>query len=263
MKKLFTFVAIAASLSVIFYSCDKDNNGKDNKQKDNGKTTEAIITIDGDFTDWANMDPAKYAIAKNNANSPWDAVREIRCCADADFVYYYIKFDQDVLDELSTSPTETLPIRLCINTDNEFTSGYASYFLQSYDFIIEGGLFADGKWDKYDGEFHQRTYVESAGKETWLSLLKPNNNLVMGMGAKNEYEILLSRDIFNNAVQSSPDPKPMGDVFQTGIRFYTTGVADEGHPNGKWDELSNMPNSSIDDGDGNGWGNLMEVTTIK
>jgi hypothetical protein len=48
----------------------------------------------------------------------------------------------------------------------------------------------------------------------------------------------------------------MGDIFHTGIRFYTDGA-------GSWAELSNMPNASVETGDGNGWGHLMEVKTVK
>ena len=46
---------------------------------------------------------------------------------------------------------------------------------------------------------------------------------------------------------------PMGDEFQTGIRFYFNG----------WKEFSNVPNTSIDEEDGTGHGYLMRVHTQK
>ena len=55
------------------------------------------------------------------------------------------------------------------------------------------------------------------------------------------------------AANTSDVPMPMGDEFQTGIRFYYNG----------WDEFSNMPNSSIDEEMGNGWGYLMRISTNK
>ena len=72
----------------------------------------------------------------------------------------------------------------------------------------------------------------------------------MGKGAGNEYEILLARELFNNAV---PADHKMGDVFYTGMRFYQ----------GDWAELANIPNAAVDDENPNGWGHLMKVTTIK
>ncbi len=43
----------------------------------------------------------------------------------------------------------------------------------------------------------------------------------------------------------------MGDTFQTSMRFYETTST------GKWEELSNIPNTD------DGYGNLLEVTFAK
>lgn len=246
MKNILSFLAMTAAILTVSVSCNKDNDGDDdgdNKEEEAGLG----IKIDGDFGDWATLKPEVVVSAKNNPNSPWDAVSEIRCCADKDFVYYYIKYNKEELKDLM-GDNEELPIRLCIDTNGDFTTGYESYFLDAYDFIIEGALAdAAGGWATYDGTLHQRL---SSG---WSALLEPGNNLVTGKGSGNEYEILLAREIFNNAV---PAEHKMGDVFYTGIRLYYTG-------GGKWEELSNMPNTSIDEGDGSGWGHLLKVTTAK
>lgn len=242
MKRIFTFLAMTAMILAV--SCNKDDNGgKKDKNKD--EKAGIALKIDGNFDDWAALKTEVVVSAKNDPNSPWDAVSEIRCCADADFVYYYIKFNKEVVKE-QLENNETLPIRLCINTDGEFTSGYANYFLEAYDFIIEGALAdGEGNFTDYDGTLHQRV------DGSWTALLEPNNNLVAGKGEGNEYEILLARELFNNAV---PADQKMGDEFYTGIRFYG---------NGGWGELSNMPNSSVEEGEGNGWGHLLKVTTVK
>ena len=249
MKKILTFMALTAAILTV--SCNKDDNGgkKDKNKKD--KESSIAIKIDGNFEDWAALKPEVVVSAKNNPNSPWDAVSEIRCCADADFVYYYIKYNKEVLNEQMENKEE-LPIRLCINTDGEFTTGYASYFLEAYDFIVEGAL-ADGEgaWTDYAGTLHQRTWLEDQQKDGWKELIPSTGGLVAGKGAGNEYEILLARELFNNAV---PAEHKIGDEFYTGIRFYG---------NGGWGELSNMPNSSVEEGEGNGWGHLMKVTTAK
>ena len=250
MKKVLFFLAMTATVLTVSCNPKKDDpnkGGKDDPQEETG----LAIKIDGNFDDWASLKPEQVSVAKNNANSPWTAVSEIRCCADADFVYYYIKFNKEELKEQMENG-ESLPIRLNINTDGEFTSGYASYSLDAYDFIVEGAL-ADGagKWTDYTGTLHFRTWLEDKEKDGWKELIPSTGGLVIGKGNGNEYEIMFIRELFNNAV---PAEHKMGDVFYTGIRFYG---------NGGWGELSNLPNASADEGEGNGWGHLMKVTTVK
>lgn len=251
MKKVFTLMAIAATM-LFAWSCSKDDDGKknndnsENNEKPIDQPTGPALVIDGDFADWAALEPGTYVAAKNNPDSPWEGVDEIRCYADEDFVFYYIKYNSAVLSEYYGDAT-SLPIRLCINTDGEFASGYQSYFLDGYDFIVEGSLLGeDGQWTSFDGTLHQRI-------EGWVALLEPGNGLVVGAGKGNEYEIMLFREIFNAAAIGSTVPMLMRDNFQTGIRFYDPG----------WGELSNMPNVSSDEGDGNGWGHLLDVKTNK
>lgn len=239
MKKFLTLLAMAASLLAV--SCSKNENEEEEEQQQE-ETKGLAIKIDGNFDDWAALKPDVVVTAKNDPNSPWDAVTEIRCCADKDFVYYYMKFNKEAVNDLMDSGDE-MPIRLCIDTNNDFTTGYENYFLDPYDFIIEGALADGGAWTTYDGTLHQRI------DGSWSELLPPNNNLVIGKGAGGEYEILLARELFNNAV---PAGHKIGDVFYTGIRFY-------GYD---WGELSNMPNSSVDV-DERGWGHLLKITTVK
>ena len=241
MKKFLALLAMAASFLAV--SCNKNNDEDDDDQKQE-ESQGLGIKIDGVFDDWGALKPDVVVSAKNNPNSPWDAVSEIRCCADKDFVYYYIKFNREAVNDLMEIQDD-MPIRLCLDTNNDFTTGYENYFLDPYDFIIEGGLAEGGAWTTYDGTLHQRN---SEGK--WDEILKPGNNLVTGKGAGGEYEILLARELFNNAV---PAEHKIGDVFYTGIRFY-------GYD---WGELSNMPNTSIEEGDGKGWGHLLKVTPAK
>ena len=209
------------------------------------------IEIDGDFADWSALADGTYSKSVSDPDAPWDAVKEIRCYADPDHVFYYIKYDAETLADLLTNDKEILAIRLCINTDGEFTTGYANYFLEAYDFIIEGALAENKAFTTYDGEFHQRI------DGSWNSLAATGVGLVTGTGAGNEYEIVLDRAIFNEYANTSSVPMPMGDEFQTDIRFYFI------NENGKWDELSNMPNSSVDEEMGNGWGYLMRIHTNK
>lgn len=244
MKRILALLAMTAALLTV--SCNKDN--KDNKKDDDDNTKEALIKIDGQFGDWAALPAGAVSTAKNDPNSPWDGVKEIRCYADPDFVYFYIKYDSTTAKEQLAEGDE-LHIRLCFNTDGEFTTGYQRYFIEYYDFIIEGSL-ADGagKWTAFDGTLHQHS--GGTASADFHALLEPGHSLVTGMGEGAEYEIMMAREIFNNAV---PAGHKMGDVFYTGIRFYCSG----------WNELSNMPNASMSEGEGTGWGHMMKVTTSK
>ena len=206
----------------------------------------ATITIDGIFDDWPALEAGTFTKSVCDPDAPWEGVKEIRCYATAETVFYYIRFDEESLADAFAMDPNDMHLRLCINTDGEYTSGYANYFLEAYDFIIEGTFAEGGAFVDFDGEMHQRI-------DGWVSLLAPENGLVFGMGSGSEYEISLDRATFNMAANASSVPMPMGDEFQTGIRFYYNG----------WAEFSNMPNTSIEEEQGNGWGYLMRIKTNK
>lgn len=242
MKRI-SIIALMLATALSF-SCGK--TGKDTDEKGKKEKAKGLaVQIDGKFEDWAALDPKVVSVAKNDPNSPWSAVTEIRCCADADFVYYYVKYNKSELKDLLDGNDE-LFARLNLNTDGEFTSGYKNYSLDGYDFIVEGAI-GDGKGGF--GDFACELFKRN-DQGDWDSLLPSTSGLVMGKGAGNEYEILLARELFNNAV---PADHKMGDVFYTGMRFYQ----------GDWAELANIPNAAVDDENPNGWGHLMKVTTTK
>ena len=206
----------------------------------------ASITIDGEFEDWPALEEGTFTKSVCDPDAPWEGVEEIRCYATAETVFYYIKFDEESLADAFAAETPDMHLRLCINTDGEYESGYQNYFLEGYDFIIEGSFVEGGKFVDFDGTLHQRI-------GSWVELMAPGNGLVMGKGAGLEYEIAMDRAKFNEAANTSEVPMPMGDNFQTGIRFYWNG----------WDEFSNMPNCSVEEEQGNGWGFLMRIKTNK
>ena len=203
------------------------------------------ITIDGEFEDWPALEEGTFTKSVCDPDAPWEGVEEIRCYATAETVFYYIKFDEESLADAFAAETPDMHLRLCINTDGEYESGYQNYFLEGYDFIIEGCFVEGGKFVDFDGTLHQRI-------GGWVELMAPGNGLVMGKGAGLEYEIAMDRAKFNEAANTSEVPKPMGETFQTGIRFYWNG----------WDEFSNMPNCSVEEEQGNGWGFLMRIKTF-
>jgi len=236
---------------MVFAACDP-NNKPDNPGGDPEEPEySAPIVVDGSIDDWARLDQSKVAIAKNSRDGAWDGVNEMRVYADEYFVFYYIEYNNAVVSDLLASAGETLPMRINLNTDGEFSSGYANYFLQSYDFIIEIQLAEEGKWINSGGTLHQRVGSD------WNELAGPSSGLVSCAGNGNKVEIVLVREIFDNAVAASESASPLGDVFQTSLRFYETSST------GKWEELSNIPNGNITEDNPDGYGKLLEVTTVK
>ena len=199
--------------------------------------TTDTMAIDGDFSDWSSLEAGSFYKVVNNPNSNWPGVKEMRVYATEETVYYYVKFDQDALQQAMTAATPSMNMRICLNTDGELASGYSSYFLDAYDFIIEGSIMSGGAFKDFSGSLSQR--IDGA----WSSL---GSGMTAGAGSGIEYEFSLDRAKFNTAANTSTNPMPMGDEFQTGLRFYWNG----------WSEFSNIPNAS----GGNGWGHLLNVT---
>lgn len=249
MKKFLLFLASAA---FIFAACNIINPDPDPEPEPEPEPVEEgePIEIDGEFDDWAKLDQSKVAIAKNNADSPWSYVKQMRVYANEGYVYYYIEFDNAELKEqmaIYDDEHSGLPMRINLNIDGEFASGYANYSLDHYDFIIEGALTEKGQWTSFDGTLHQRT-------SGWNELLKVGSGLCIGAGNGNKYEICLDRAVFDRVEKLEGQPNAIGNVFHTGLRFYTADWSSE---------LSNMPNAAITEDNSHGWGHLLEVTTVK
>lgn len=240
MKRI-AFVLMAAVLLTV--SCNHEGKQNGNQSEEPGLP----IKVDGNFEDWEALAGSEDVyVAKNAMDSPWPAVKEMRVYAIKDKVFYYIRFDSIEMEPYMED-NDDLPMRINLNTDGEFTTGYSSYFTQAYDFMIEGSLGnGEGGWASYDGTLYQRV----GGK--WVELLAPGSGLVSGAGAGYQYEIVLDRLVFNEAATASEVPMPMGDTFQTSLRFYETSST------GKWVELSNIPNSA----EGTGYGPLLEVNFV-
>lgn len=240
MKKiLFAF----ASLMLLFASCNKEEQKGKKPQKEEEPVAEASISIDGSFEDWSKLTGA--VVAKNDPESNWPAVKELRVYAEGDYIFYYIRFDKETIDEYMAE-NDNFPARVNFNTDGEFESGYDRYFTQSYDFIIEMSL-GDGAggW----GTVTNSTLFQRIDGD-WAELQGEGSGLTLGAGKGYEFELFVDRTIFNRAASASSIPMPMGDNFQTSMRFYVD-------CSGDWVELSNIPNTA------GGYGDLMDVTFVK
>ena len=158
-----------------FTEAEKTINVTVTAKPDVPPTPAATVTIDGDFSDWPQLEAGTFVKSVCDPEAPWEGVKEIRCFANEETVFYYIKFDEESLADAFGMDPNDMHLRLCINTDGEFESGYTSYFLEGYDFIVEGCFADGGAFVDFDGEMHQRI-------GGWVSLLAPENGLVAGKG---------------------------------------------------------------------------------
>ena len=213
----------------------------------------AGITIDGQFDDWTGLEEGTFTKFVCDPDAPWEGVEEIRCYATSETVYYYAKFDEESLQDCKEASDPSMHLRVNFNVDGEYTSGYTSYFLEAYDLMIECEIMNEGKLvDLIPGEFCQRI---NGG---WVTISSGDVNLITGKGTGVEYELAVSRALFDQGIKDCGDIPAenkyyMGDEFQTSMRFYWNG----------WDEFSNMPNSSLEEEEGNGYGYLMRIKTNK
>ncbi|MCR5019153.1 MAG: tyrosine-protein phosphatase, partial [Bacteroidales bacterium] len=201
------------------------------------EATNNTIDIDGDFSDWSSLQAGTFYKVVNNPGSLWGGVKEMRVYATAETVNYYVKFDQDALQEAKNAATPTMNMQINLNTDGEFTSGYSGPFLDKYDFMIEGSIMTNGNFKDFNGRLYQRI------NGSWGSSL--GSGMTSGAGSGIEYEFSLDRAKFNTAANTSSDPMSMGDEFQTGLSLLWNG----------WTTFSNIPNAS------GGNGHLLNVQT--
>ena len=197
--------------------------------------TTDTMAIDGDFSDWSSLEAGSFYKVVNNPNSLWSSVKELRVYATAETVYYYVKFDQEALEDAKNAANPTMNLQIALNTDGEFNSGYSGPFLEKYDFMIEGSIMTNGNFKDFNGRLYQR--IDSA----WSSL---GSGMTAGKGSGIEYEFSFDRAKFNTAANTSSDPMPMGNEFYTGLCVLWNG----------WTTFSNIPNAS------GGYGHLLNVT---
>lgn len=100
--------------------------------------TKPLIKLDGIFTDWSEVPANKLASATLPAGASLTALKEMKVCADENFIYFYLKMDQ----------AHVAPLDIFLNTDNKATTGGNSWLWDpcGADYLIEGFV-AEGMGD--------------------------------------------------------------------------------------------------------------------
>lgn len=105
------------------------------------------ITIDGDFSDWAEVPASLLAEAKVDEIAVYDELYDIKFCTDADYIYFYMEYNgqEFEIDEEGTKTTIGV-LDIFFNTDGKAETGFACWLWQDAgaDILIEGGTDFDG-----------------------------------------------------------------------------------------------------------------------
>lgn len=113
------------------------------------------IELDGDFSDWKKVPtPNLASTILDEDNTSLHSLKEVKLCANKDFIYIYIK-----LDKLHANAMD-----LYINTDGKKSTGYNGWMWKDLgaNYLMQATF-----EDNYD--FHLKPYDESKGGEWgWL-----------------------------------------------------------------------------------------------
>lgn len=149
MKKIYLILIAALTVASLALSCKKNNNptpsNTDTESKDATAEPEAsIITIDGDFADWAALkNAAKAEISEGEDAYP--CLLEMQAVADETYIYLYFVY-QPAEDQVSA------PINILFNTDDDTETGFTTYLFKDagWDYTLESsdGFLVNGKFKK-------------------------------------------------------------------------------------------------------------------
>ncbi len=147
MKKIYLILIAALTVASLALSCKKNNNptpsNTDTESKDATAEPEAsIITIDGDFADWAALkNVAKAEISEDEDAYP--CLLEMQAVADETYIYLYFVY-QPAEDQVSA------PINILFNTDDDIETGFTTYLFKDagwdYEIASSDGFLVNGKF---------------------------------------------------------------------------------------------------------------------
>ncbi|MDS1032581.1 PKD domain-containing protein [Porphyromonadaceae sp. NP-X] len=108
------------------------NDGESSTYTDQVSISKPLIKIDGNFSDWSDVPADKLATATLPEGASLTALKELKVCADENFIYFYLKLDQ----------VQVAPLDIFINSDNNAATGGNSWLWDpcGADYLIEGFL---------------------------------------------------------------------------------------------------------------------------
>lgn len=207
MKKIMYFAALLAAAAVSFSACNKEPNKKPVVGGDDEPSFVSPITIDGNFSDWDALDPAKVATASLVEGAAMKGLEEVKVYADEIYINVYIKF----YAEHKRGEWDALHVYL--DADNsDATGGYGDEFTDANaEYMLEGPIF-DGTatgfksydpamfkwWGDVGGEGWLWTdpSTDHDDSDLWGAIIGTGmGGIGAGAGKGNEYELHILREL--------------------------------------------------------------------
>ena len=191
------------------------------------------IIIDGDFSDWNGFGLA-VATCASEANKT--ALITLKTYSTIDVLYVYLKFDKDQIWDSSR-----VPLDIYLDADGNATTGYKYYYDARTEWLLEGYIMSDGDFCSYDPSLYQWTGdIEDEWNWTYC-----HSYVADGMGARNEYEIAIYKDL-------CPEVE-FAETFGIGVVI----LQDD------WSVVGILPNTDVTDENATGKADLLRVTSSK
>ncbi len=252
MKKVFSFLAIAAALCLV--GCKKGDTPSGGGETPGGGGQEPAkyekpITIDGQFADWAKLDGTKIATATCAEDANHTALKLVKVYADANFVFVYFEWDKDqiewYIDPNDPENSEAVPFHVYINGDGKAeTGGFGDQWSDAcIDVLFEGFLTDGEKIASYEpGVFKWKGDTNGTGW-SWEDL-GAIDGICSGAGVEGKYELQIVRELYPF--------KPLADNFSIGFDIQQG-----------WNSVGVLPNADVTDENPGGLAPTLQIKTVK
>jgi len=176
----------------------------------------SAIRIDGDFSDWDQLNPDMVSVAYGVPGSDFPALKVMKAYAEAGALFVYFEFDSNYI-----TPSQTY-LDIYLNTDNLPETGYSSkyWWNAGVDYFLEKYIYLDGRQYNYDGHFYAYAGENMSEEWNWERLLLSGHGASYGVWNGCAYEIVIDRDYV-----------PFNDSFGLGIHLM----------NSNWEYVGTLP----------------------
>ena len=203
----------------------------------------ANITIDGDFSDWAELPEGSFSQTYGDEEATHPALTHCKVFANAEKVYVYIEWDTDQITY--EADVEHVPFHCYINTDgDESTGGFADQFSDACtDILLEGFLYDGGVMGPYSPWAFSWAGDPNGSGWSWADAGEVEAD---GAGIDGKYEFSLTRASFDAF------GFPIADEFSIGFDIQQS-----------WDSVGILPNAAPSEDNASGIMPSLKVVTWK
>ena len=248
MKKILSILAVAAMLCTV--ACNKDNKPK-HHDDDDVETYEAPIKIDGDLSDWAQLDATKVASCtlKNEDGWAYPDIKSVQVYADAYYIYVCMLFN-----DLEPDASLDYVAAVFLNGDNDTATGGYNFWGNAWDqgdtpcldVMVNAPFYTGGAWvTDVINDWEVCTWGAGDNVDTWGWEVATAPGFVIGKAIVNKgIEIALRRDLY--PASKVADQFTMGFMLQGGS-----------------DPIGILPNEEVSETNEKGLAPLLVVKTNK